>query len=71
MTGDKDLRTPLKQAEEMYSALKILGVPTKLVAMKGEYHGTSSIPSNMLRTISILDTWFKEWPAKEADKPKK
>ena len=65
MTGDRDLRTPLKQAEEMYSALKILGVPTKLVAMKGEYHGTSSIPSNMLRTISILDTWFKEWPKKE------
>ncbi|RMB08869.1 S9 family peptidase [Eilatimonas milleporae] len=62
MTGDKDLRTPLAQAEEMYSALKMLDVPTKLVVMHGEYHGTTRIPSNMLRTIAILDKWFKEWP---------
>lgn len=61
MTGDKDLRTPLAQAEEMYTALKMVGTPTKLVVIHGEYHGTTSIPSNMLRTISILDKWFKEW----------
>lgn len=61
MTGDKDLRTPLAQAEEMYSALKVLGTPTKLVVIHGEYHGTTRIPSNMLRTIAILDKWFKEW----------
>ena len=61
MTGDKDLRTPLSQAEEMYTALKMLGTPTKLVVIHGEYHGTTSIPSNMLRTVAILDKWFKEW----------
>lgn len=61
MTGDKDLRTPLAQAEEMYTALKVLGTPTKLISIHGEYHGTTSIPSNMLRTIAILDKWFKEW----------
>lgn len=61
MTGDKDLRTPLSQAEEMYTALKVLGTPTKLVVIHGEYHGTTSIPSNMLRTVAILDKWFKEW----------
>lgn len=61
MTGDKDLRTPLAQAEEMYTALKAVGTPTKLVVIHGEYHGTTSIPSNMLRTIAILDKWFKEW----------
>lgn len=63
MTGDKDLRTPLAQAEEMYTALKVHGVPTKLISIHGEYHGTTSIPSNMLRTVAILDKWFKEWPA--------
>lgn len=63
MTGDKDLRTPLAQAEEMYQALKAVGTPTKLVVIHGEYHGTTSIPSNMLRTVAILDKWFKEWPA--------
>lgn len=61
MTGDKDLRTPLAQAEEMYTALRVVGTPTKLVVIHGEYHGTTSIPSNMLRTIAVLDKWFKEW----------
>ena len=61
MTGDKDLRTPIAQAEEFYAALKLRGVPTKLIAMKNEYHGTSSIPSNMLRTQLYLQKWFAEF----------
>lgn len=61
MTGDRDLRTPLAQAEEFYSALKRLGVPTKLIAMKNEFHGTSSIPSNMLRTQLYLGKWFETY----------
>lgn len=60
MTGNLDLRTPLSQAEEFYSALKYFGVPTRLVVMQGEWHGTSSKPSNMLRTIEYLDSWFTE-----------
>ena len=60
MTGNLDLRTPLSQAEEFYSALKYFGVPTKLIVMKDEYHGTQSKPSNMLRTIEYLDKWFSE-----------
>jgi len=60
MTGEKDLRTPLAQAEEFYSALKRLGVPTRLIAMKDEWHGTSSKPSNMLRTVLYMDKWFAE-----------
>ncbi|MCK5575186.1 MAG: S9 family peptidase, partial [Sphingomonadales bacterium] len=60
MTGLKDLRTPIDQAEEFYTALKMLGVPTKLVGVHGEYHGTSSIPSNFIRTQLILRKWFEE-----------
>lgn len=60
MTGNLDLRTPLSQAEEFYSALKHFGVPTRLIVMKQEWHGTSSKPSNMLRTIEYLDGWFTE-----------
>jgi len=60
MTGDRDLRTPLSQAEEFYSALKMLGVPTKLVVIHGEFHGTTSIPSNFMRTYLILKRWFGE-----------
>lgn len=61
MTGDKDLRTPIAQAEEFYAALKLRGIPTKLIAMKNEYHGTTSIPSNMLRTQLYLQKWFAEY----------
>lgn len=60
MTGSKDLRTPLEQAEEFYAALKIRGVPTKLIVVQDEWHGTSSIPSNMLRSVLYMDKWFTE-----------
>jgi len=60
ITGDKDLRTPLAQAEAYYSALKRRGVPTLLIPMVNEWHGTWSIPSNMLRTQLYLRKWFEE-----------
>ncbi len=66
ITGDKDLRTPLPQAEQYYNALKQLGVPTRLIPMRGEYHGTGSIPSNWLRTQLYVRKWFEEYgPKKE------
>ena len=60
MTGTKDLRTPLGEAEEYFAALKMRGVPTRLVPMEGEYHGTRSIPSNYLRTSLMMRKWFDE-----------
>lgn len=60
MTGARDLRTPLAQAEEFYANLRRRGVPSVLISMVGEYHGTTSIPSNMLRTQLYLDSWFAE-----------
>jgi dipeptidyl aminopeptidase/acylaminoacyl peptidase len=42
MTGELDLRTPMAQTEEYYQALKVLGVPTKMLRFNGEYHGTGS-----------------------------
>ena len=68
MTGTKDLRTPLGEAEEFYAALKIRGVPTRLVPMVNEYHGTRSIPSNYMRTSLMMRKWFDEYdPAKAQD----
>ena len=55
MTGELDLRTPMPQSEEFYSALKRLNVPTELLRFAGEYHGTSSKPSNFIRTqLSVV-----------------
>ncbi|GMM92858.1 S9 family peptidase [Qipengyuania sp. MTN3-11] len=61
ITGQEDLRTPLAEAEQYFAALKMRGVPTRLVPMRGEYHGTGSIPSNYLRTQLLLRQWFEKY----------
>lgn len=62
MTGVKDLRTPISQTEEFYQALKVQKVPAVMLRFNNEYHGTSSNPSNYLRTYSYLRGWFDKWP---------
>lgn len=59
MTGENDLRTPMPQTEEYYAALKVLGVPTAMIRFQDEWHGTSSNPSNFLRTQLFLRKWFE------------
>jgi dipeptidyl aminopeptidase/acylaminoacyl peptidase len=39
MGGDKDFNVPLAGGEQMYQALKSLGVPTELIVYPGEFHG--------------------------------
>ncbi|MBR9990668.1 MAG: S9 family peptidase [Gemmatimonadetes bacterium] len=58
MTGVNDLRTPMPQTEEYYQALKVLKVPTAMVRFNDEWHGTSSKPSNFIRTQLYLRDWF-------------
>ncbi len=61
MTGELDLRTPMSQSEEYYQALKAVGVPTRLMRFQDEFHGTSTKPSNFMRTQLYLMKWFEEW----------
>ncbi len=60
MTGEGDLRTPMPQTEEYYQALRVLKVPTAMIRFKNEWHGTSSMPSNFLRTQIYLREWFEK-----------
>ena len=60
MTGELDLRTPIPQTEEYYSALKMLKVPVVMLRFNGEYHGTSSKPSNFLRTQLDMRSWYQQ-----------
>jgi len=64
MTGELDMRTPMPQSEDYYAALKMRGVPSKLLRFKGEYHGTGSKPSNYMRTILYMDSWYSQWSKK-------
>ncbi len=61
MTGVNDLRTPISQTEEFYEALKIRKVPTAMIRFNNEWHGTSSTPSNFLRTQLYLRSWFEKY----------
>ncbi len=60
MTGVNDLRTPISQTEEFYQALKLLKVPTAMIRFRNEFHGTSSRPSNFMRTQLYLMSWFEK-----------
>ncbi|MFI5312211.1 MAG: S9 family peptidase [Gemmatimonadales bacterium] len=64
MTGILDLRTPMPQSEEFYRALKLRGIPTALIRFNNEYHGTTSTPSNYLRTQLYLHSWFDKYSTK-------
>lgn len=69
MTGVRDLRTPMPQTEEYYQALRLRNVPSAMVRFNEEWHGTSSRPSNFLRTQAFLRHWFKKHarPGQQAD----
>ena len=66
MTGELDLRTPMPQSEEYYSALKLRGVPTTLLRFAGEYHGTASKPSNFMRTQLYMMSWYRKYATRGA-----
>ncbi|MBI4501124.1 MAG: S9 family peptidase [Gemmatimonadetes bacterium] len=60
MTGELDLRTPIPQTEEYYSALKMRKVPVVMLRFSGEYHGTGSKPTNFMRTQLYMMSWFQK-----------
>jgi dipeptidyl aminopeptidase/acylaminoacyl peptidase len=64
MTGVNDLRTPISQTEEFYEALKVRKIPTAMIRFNDEWHGTSSKPSNFVRTQLYLREWFAKYTKK-------
>jgi dipeptidyl aminopeptidase/acylaminoacyl peptidase len=59
MTGEADLRTPMRQSEEYYRALKLLKKETLLVRMPDEFHGWRR-PSHQLLQQLYLQAWFEK-----------
>lgn len=68
MTGVLDMRTPISQTEQFYQALKAQRKPTAMIRFEGEWHGTSSRPSNFLRTQQYLRRWFERWGTHDTDR---
>lgn len=62
MGGDKDFNVPLIGSEQMYQALKTLGVPTELVIYPGQFHGftrPSFIRDRYERYVAWYDKYVK------------
>jgi dipeptidyl aminopeptidase/acylaminoacyl peptidase len=57
---DGDPRVPRPQSEELYMALKKLGVPTEFLVYPGNTHGITE-PRNQLVKMMSEFHWFEKW----------
>jgi dipeptidyl aminopeptidase/acylaminoacyl peptidase len=57
MGGDKDFNVPLLNSEQMYQALRSLGVETELVIYPGQYHAIST-PSYKRDRLERYLAWY-------------
>jgi dipeptidyl aminopeptidase/acylaminoacyl peptidase len=63
--GDKDFNVPLAGGEQMYQALRTLGVPAQLIVYPGEYHvltRPSFLVDRSQRFLDWMDKYLKEIP---------
>ena len=58
--GDKDFNVPLVGGEQMYQALKSLGVDTQLVIYPGQFHGITTPTYKIDRYQRYLD-WYDKY----------
>ncbi len=60
MASEKDFNVPAAGAEQMYQALKSLGVPTELIIYPGQFHGISK-PSYIVDRFERYLEWFGKY----------
>lgn len=60
MTGEEDYRTPISEAEQFYTALKLLNVDAVLVRVPGEPHGIRRRPSHHVAKMLYIGGWFEQ-----------
>jgi len=61
ISGEKDLRTPIAEAEQYYQALKLRQVDTALVRFPEASHGIASRPSHLIAKIDNILAWFEKY----------
>jgi acylaminoacyl-peptidase len=65
MTGEQDYRTPISEAEQFYTALRLRKVDTALVRVPGASHDIGVRPSQLIAKVSYILAWFdKHRPAR-------
>lgn len=60
MASQKDFNVPSVGAEQMYQALRTLGIPTELIIYPGQYHGIT-VPSYKVDRLQRWLDWFGKY----------
>jgi dipeptidyl aminopeptidase/acylaminoacyl peptidase len=60
MGGEKDFNVPIIGSEQMYQALKSLGIDTQLVVYPGQFHGLTT-PSYQRDRLERYLAWFDKY----------
>jgi dipeptidyl aminopeptidase/acylaminoacyl peptidase len=58
IVGTDDNRTPPSEAEQLYTALQLRGVPTALIRVPGASHDLVGRPSQNAARVSAILAWF-------------
>ncbi len=62
VVGSEDYRTPVSESEQLYTALKLRGVPTMLIKVPGASHGgIAARPSQAAAKTSAILAWFDRY----------
>ncbi|HVF36771.1 MAG TPA: S9 family peptidase [Sphingomicrobium sp.] len=64
VVGTEDYRTPVSEAEQYYTALKLRGIPTALVKVPGAPHDMDRRPSQSAARVSAILAWFEKYRKK-------
>jgi dipeptidyl aminopeptidase/acylaminoacyl peptidase len=60
LCGDRDFNVPLLNSEQMYQALRSLGIDTQLVIYPGQYHGLRK-PSYLRDRMQRYLDWYRRY----------
>ena len=70
VVGSEDYRTPVSESEQLYSALKLKGVPTALVKVPEASHGgIAARPSQSAAKAAAIIAWFDRYRTKDNPTP--
>lgn len=60
LSGEKDFNVPTAGSEQMYQALRTLGIPTELIIYPGQFHGIS-VPSYQRDRLERYLAWYGKY----------
>ncbi|MEJ7587603.1 MAG: S9 family peptidase [Ferruginibacter sp.] len=60
MASEKDFNVPTAGSEQMYQALRTLGIPTQLIIYPGQFHGITK-PSYEVDRLERYLRWFEKY----------